>query len=322
MPNIAGDTGNALLGWSENKNSDNPEYQVGEIVEGNLTLYAIYKESSTLSDLTSMQQMTPEICANSSLGEEKQLVDTRDDKRYWVTKLADNNCWMTQNLDFDLIQSDIFTGMEIDIDPQHEPWSAYAQTVTTLNSSTWGNTNGRPHSFDPGDYYSDGDTSASSCNYLTTSNCAHFSKTPFEENGEHGHVGNYYNWTAAVAYGYWGTREISTSGQDIEISICPTGWRLPYGYNSQNGNDFVTLSTASEWATNSDQKLAQNPSYFIRAGYISSGSLIDAGSQGAFWSSTTAGNAYAAKMSFRSNQVTTVAIDNRGYGFTVRCIAR
>lgn len=51
-------------------------------------------------DLEYMQQMSPQACAE---GNEtgKQLVDARDGKSYWVAKLKDDNCWMTQNLDYD-----------------------------------------------------------------------------------------------------------------------------------------------------------------------------------------------------------------------------
>ena len=66
-----------------------------------------------LNDLIYMQDMTPEICKNTKAkngastvtpGNEvtKQLIDIRDGKKYWVAKLADNNCWMTQNLALDL----------------------------------------------------------------------------------------------------------------------------------------------------------------------------------------------------------------------------
>ena len=56
----------------------------------------------TLSDLTYMQEMSTLSCENSSLHETKQLIDLRDNKDYWVAKLADGNCWMTQNLALDL----------------------------------------------------------------------------------------------------------------------------------------------------------------------------------------------------------------------------
>ena len=49
-----------------------------------------------------MQEMTSEVCASTATGVSAQLKDVRDNKYYWVTKLADGKCWMTQNLDLDL----------------------------------------------------------------------------------------------------------------------------------------------------------------------------------------------------------------------------
>lgn len=46
--------------------------------------------------------MTASICQDSQEHDTKQLVDNRDGKTYWVAKLKDGNCWMTQNLDLDL----------------------------------------------------------------------------------------------------------------------------------------------------------------------------------------------------------------------------
>ena len=53
-----------------------------------------------------MQDMTTDICNSVSQNGEvtsTQLVDIRDNKLYWVTKLKDGHCWMTQNLDFDIV---------------------------------------------------------------------------------------------------------------------------------------------------------------------------------------------------------------------------
>ena len=52
-----------------------------------------------------MQDMTTEICNNTEVvgeGSQTELIDLRDDKVYWATKLADGHCWMTQNLDLDI----------------------------------------------------------------------------------------------------------------------------------------------------------------------------------------------------------------------------
>lgn len=57
---------------------------------------------TTLKDISTMQEMESEICANTKIGVEKQLIDTRDNKNYWVSKMEDGNCWMTQNLALDI----------------------------------------------------------------------------------------------------------------------------------------------------------------------------------------------------------------------------
>lgn len=77
-------------------------------------------EVHSLMDLTFMQDMTSTICEetasayNATTGTSdptseyflkpitKQLIDTRDGNKYWVAKLADGNCWMTQNLALNL----------------------------------------------------------------------------------------------------------------------------------------------------------------------------------------------------------------------------
>ena len=79
-----------------------------------------------LNDLIYMQDMTPEICKNTKAkngastvtpGNEvtKQLIDIRDGKKYWVAKLADNNCWMTQNLDYDMVAGKVLTPSDTNV---------------------------------------------------------------------------------------------------------------------------------------------------------------------------------------------------------------
>ncbi len=55
-------------------------------------------DQRTLMNIKYMQQMSDQICTNTKENKTKQLIDIRDNKKYWVTKLKDGNCWMTQNL--------------------------------------------------------------------------------------------------------------------------------------------------------------------------------------------------------------------------------
>ena len=59
-----------------------------------------------------MQEMSQVVCYRAQEGEEGRLEDIRDGKTYWVAKLKDGNCWMTQNLD---ITDKIITSADSDI---------------------------------------------------------------------------------------------------------------------------------------------------------------------------------------------------------------
>ena len=140
------------------------------------------------AEIEYMQHMTPEICASANGSDTKQLIDKRDNKTYWVGKLPDGNCWMTQNLDLDLSTSKTFTPADTNISSNWTPSTSTTMTISGYNPDTG-------KSYDPGAQYYEGSGS------------------------EHYHVGNYYQWSAATA-GYTG---ISQSSQ----SICPKGWTLP-----------------------------------------------------------------------------------------------
>lgn len=146
------------------------------------------------TEIEYMQHMTPEICASANNGDTKQLIDRRDNKAYWVAKLADGNCWMTQNLDLDLSTGTTLTPADTNI-PSN--WTPRTSTTTTI--SGYGSDTGR--SYDAGNQAYEGTYNASD---PTT---AHYL------------VGNYYQWSAATA-GYTGTSQSTRS-------ICPAGWTLP-----------------------------------------------------------------------------------------------
>ena len=81
---------------------------------GNVTFDDAFSAASKTKDITTdkykMQDMNASICdmvttptaSDYSDTPETQLVDIRDGKVYWVAKLMDGKCWMTQNLDLDL----------------------------------------------------------------------------------------------------------------------------------------------------------------------------------------------------------------------------
>lgn len=91
---------------------------------------------SSLYDLAYMQDMTTEICDNTVLHATKQLIDTRDGKSYWISKLKDGHCWMTQNLGLDLEAGKPLTNADSHVATAYTPTSSTNSVAITTGMST------------------------------------------------------------------------------------------------------------------------------------------------------------------------------------------
>ena len=296
-----------------------------------------------MTSLSTMQEMTPEVCAETEVGTVARLTDARDQKQYWVTKLADGNCWMTQNLDFDIPASGL-TSADSDINNASGVWntsSGYPSRATEQPGTiTSANTNTETYSWDLGMYVkSDPDGYSDYCDGvkgLSDADCTSAgwtnvsTMTPMEDGNAtdaisgstynaHYLVGNLYQWNAATA----GTGGTITS-QEATDSICPKGWQLPTSNNSNSGS-FQALMNAYSISSNSagSTAITQTPLYFNPSGYVYSGSLRYAGDYGYYWSSTAYSSTNSAYyLNFSSGYVSpSVFYDRRYYGFSVRCLA-
>ena len=215
----------------------------------------------TLSRISNMQDITPEICAKSAENETARLMDKRDNKLYWVTKLADGNCWMTQNLDYDIPAGGL-TSDDSDINNASGVWnssSAYAPQATSTDIKVMGNKSDTgTYSWDPGMYvkttptdwnkYCDNvsgydDPACVKAGWTNVSTMTAMTEERTDgvvTNGNtydaHYLVGNFYQWNAATA-GSGGTitsgelndfpAALETNLVSAEDSICPKGWELP-----------------------------------------------------------------------------------------------
>ena len=286
-----------------------------------------------MTSLSTMQEMTPEVCAETEVGTVARLTDARDQKQYWVTKLADGNCWMTQNLDLDLSTSKALTPDDSDVSRSWTPdnntltngtqtttdyeavwsWNLGDYVLTTPNAGTSCGTSGKS---DFGDCTSVGFQSVAGMTPMTDGNATDvISGNTYNA---HYHVGNHYTWNAATA----GTGGTITS-TDATDSICPKGWQLPTSNNSNSGS-FQALTNAYSISSNTDGStaLVSSPLYFVRSGYVYSGSLWYAGNAGDYWSSTAFSNtSFAYELYFGSGYVYPSNYTDRYYGQSVRCLA-
>ena len=266
-----------------------------------------------------MQDMTTEICNDTEVigeGSQTELIDLRDDKVYWATKLKDGHCWMTQNLDLDLSTSTIFTSNDTDLN-DNSLSGAYSQATgysydsatNTISwrpansTNTWTNSAIYPYSKDRGKYYPEG--------------------TPENEtiNDYHRLNGNYYNWTAAIASNDSSTI-VNDTYEDIDASpqnsVCPKGWRLPTISSVARNNEFSNLVNLYG---NTITQIMASPLWFVRSGYVISGSALDSGSYGYYWSSTVDSSTNARRLSFYGSYINPANSYSRNFGFSVRCLA-
>ena len=213
--------------------------------------FTIYK---TVQDITTMQEMTADICSRmpestTTADNRATLKDSRDQKQYKIGKLADNNCWMVDNLALD--GTDEF---------------GQVRTLTPANSNVAQNrilaeniTNGTAAEFDKIQIYSGiANDVTSSCNATTNPYCIVNTTTKY---------GNLYNWNAATA-----GVGLRTTVTTVTESICPKSWQLPdyagthslnkllvsYNLPTDNGDD-ITHKNASK-------TMQQSPLYFSLAG--------------------------------------------------------
>lgn len=73
-----------------------PAYNIGTYF--GFSVRCVADDKLTFDSIANMQDMTPELCANTKEHQTKTLRDIRNDNTYTVAKLKDGRCWMTQSL--------------------------------------------------------------------------------------------------------------------------------------------------------------------------------------------------------------------------------
>ena len=266
-----------------------------------------------------MQDMNSAICSKAEVTDAQlQVIDTRDKKVYWIAKLKDGHCWMTQNLDFDIIANEQdpttmkpLTSKDTDL-TDHSLTGAYLNGYNydaTTDTITWTpttlaktinfagtNVNGWNGSF----------TSPRSASKTDDANIGHAS------------LGNWYNWAAAVA-----SNDTNTlTDKNAANSICPKNWRLP----NANNNEFATLNNLyNNGSTSSDTNLLISPLWLMRSGNVDGNKLNFLSTNGYYWTATSVVYNVAYNMRFSSNDVQPNYYGSyygTDSGFSIRCLAR
>ncbi len=247
--------------------------------------------AKTWDQLVYMQDMNPSACnsqatpaASATTVPTKTLTDSRDGSTYTIAKLADGNCWMTQNL---RIVSKLLTPDDSDVTGNYYLPASVALDKTPAN--------------DTPQYFSNNDTYQSRVYYNNNTT-----------------YGAHYSWFAATA----GTGDAKITSGNAPSSICPKGWQLPTNNNTDaNQKPFGKLTTTYSIGSNGG-KLTQTPLSFFFGGYVNNSSLNYANSSGYYWSSTAIDSYNAYLLSFNISNFTPSGSLYRYDGSSVRCVAR
>ena len=247
-----------------------------------------------------MQDFTSAQCDAMGTNTSINLSDSRDDKYYRVTKMADGHCWMTDNLALD--GADKVGNVRV-LTPND---SNVAQNRTLAENIT----DGTAPEYDVVQIYSGIANNVTSECDSSYPDCIVNTTTKY---------GNLYNWNAATA----GVGKQATTGTVTE-SICPKGWRLP-----DNAGDFSYANLFGKYnlpITNSTnhsavQVVQQSPLNFSIGGQYSGSSHQNRFTAG-YWTRVNYNNTTAMRIDINSASGRFYPFDNggKGNGFSVRCV--
>ncbi|MBR3122199.1 hypothetical protein IKF28_02010, partial [Candidatus Saccharibacteria bacterium] len=271
-----------------------------------MTLYGVcFSNSST------MQAMSNSDCTTTA----KTVRDIRDGRQYKVRRLADNKCWMLDNLSLSPINDEL---NELD-----GKTNASKTTLTYF-------LNGGGSSPYPATGVDDIWTSSSYNKYNQPKVKASYRDTTITSYGAgSGKIGVYYNFCAASAGSYCYSSSAGTGNATEDL--CPAGWRLPTSGDSGEYRALCTAYKGSTCTSTSSNSMTATSSSSLQynlstplSGRFNSGSQASTDTTGLFWSSTYGGS--STNMGILSASGTSVTpfykSGARSYGYTIRCVKK
>ena len=372
-------TGYGFAGWSDKydyaTNSSAKFYGPQETITvptgttaNGLSLYAVWvKSEGSLQDTNKVTALcgtngvggsltTAPTDGTANLSSVSALTDQRDNQTYAIARLADNKCWMIENLRLEaentrtaekqaLAQGYGTSSTYGNFGGLADAESSTFSSSTTANSLYYSGTQSGTASIDIGTTDDLGYRMPRYNNINTSTRATDPTSNTFPGNNTTGGMysyGNYYTWHAAIAdLTYNGTNNQSTTG----TSLCPTGWHLPKGGDKSNeaNNELWSLvvdginggtkpanydsSTQPYYkgtpeGSDASNKLRAYPNNFLYSGYFYNSSAFGRGSYGDYWSSTAYSNLGSYYLYLSSSYAYSGTNNSYKYsGQSIRCTA-
>ena len=303
---------------------------MADLSAGGMELYAIWIEPAEDSSNNTLTFQTNNLVdtaladgttlADKPVKYVTALKDQRDNQVYAVAKLADENYWMIENLRLDDNASQPNWGDN----SLSEGFGGDFIGLAAAEPANFENANANSL-YNTGDMYN-----MPRYNNANTSspieNMTSDSKNIYS-------FGNYYTWAAAIA----STVNYTTGDNhtNVATSICPAGWRLPYGDTGTSGTNLGGTSGGFSYLDKQmggtgeyqESLIASNkwrmfPNNFLLAGHIDGANIVFRGSYGTYWS-TTASNAERSRYLSLYDGIVSPASNSFKYsGRSVRCVIK
>ncbi|MBR3169575.1 hypothetical protein IKF23_04040 [Candidatus Saccharibacteria bacterium] len=255
-----------------------------------LSVPGLYKQTFNFTALPHITNYYMQDLSNPTLAQEvcrtdapSIVMDKRDEHPYLIQRLADNHCWMLDNLDLDLTNESIVANLTTEntnIDTTNDPnaldylkngggTASDKYAILGLEYHNWTGPGMTPlspsHSYsqplvnrsgkcDPSkntttahNWPCAGKWQDASYTNNTVIDTADTSNTKYNYGPGSYKIGTYYNYCAASAgtycYGNGINAGIPPENSSPTSDICPAGWHIPSSNSSSNG-DYRTLCSA------------------------------------------------------------------------------
>ena len=295
IPSNYSRSGYGFAGWTTSENTTtygpNATITTPDLSSSGLKLYAKWVSSNgTLQGWTG--------CSAMNTGGVTALTDTRDNNTYAVAKLADNKCWIIENLRLDPGKATITTANT------NNPTSSFVSESRSATSTNSVCKSDSSSCMDKIQYNSNSADRSLIQSYDASDNASAWYS-----------YGTYYNWYTATA----GNGTYSSTSGDTSGDICPAGWHLPTGNTT---GEYKTLNNIiNNGATNSDANWRAYPNNFIWSGDYNKDKRTNSYINSRIWTSTAKDNNNAYRVGLESSSVTANDSAYKKWdAFVVRCV--
>ena len=270
------------------------------------------------------------------------VIDSRDNTKYHIAKLADGRVWLLDNLALDLTKATVQTKLTSATTNASDTALNYLKNGGRANGEQYP-TSGVSKNWTGSYSYSDPliDVASKDATSVTLNKSDPLASTvPAVANWKYG---VYYNYCAASAgsycYGNGTSYGTPPEGVNATEDICPAGWRMPTGGDdgeyqalaksiilaanpsaAYTGGDFTNTTDDNANYYNTFRTIFHAP----LSGFFYNGSVSYQGLHGFFWSSTRHGSA-SSGMHYLNVDTTTVGPqrgNSRRNGYSVRCMLK